>query len=105
MVFSDELKARAARNLANPAVVTDEVVEIASSEAESICAGRTVADWAKLDIGMYRLKVNLKIGISDADQFALKEAMREVKSSPLVSDEGETSYGGIAVRQGENQWL
>ncbi len=104
-MFETALKERAMRNLTNTSVITDEVIAIAAAETEEICLNRTVPQWAKLDIGIYRLKVNLKIGISDADEFTMKEAMREVKASPLAVSETETVIGGAVVKNGGNSWL
>ena len=101
---AETLKERALRNLTNTAVITDDVIAIAAEEADEICSGRVVPLWSQLDIAMYRLKVNLKIGISDSDEFSFKEAMKEVRLSPAIDSE-ETGGGRACVKQGENTWL
>lgn len=103
--FEAALTERAQRNLTNSSLITPEVVSLAASEAEAICEGRQVPDWAKLDIGMYRLKINIKIGLSDTDENLYKQAMKEVRNSPVINDDDTTSFGTVIVKQREESWL
>lgn len=81
-LFKEELQKRAKSALFNPDEITQEAIDVASSETFEECSGKDVKSWAKMDFAMIRLKVYLKIGLSEEDIVLLKAAKREIDNSP-----------------------
>ena len=93
MDLKEKLEFRAKHSLANADEVSDELLEIALNESEQACEGRSVAEFARLDIAYIRLKLYLKIELTGEDELLLKNALEQVKNSPFFDDSesGETS--------------
>lgn len=79
--FDNELKARAISCLENPAEVTDAAVSIAVSETNEIIKDRKVPLWARNDFALVRLKIYLKIGITEQDEILLKNAVKAIQTA------------------------
>ena len=106
MDLKGKLEFRAKHSLANADEVSDELLEIALNESEQACEGRSVAEFARLDIAYIRLKLYLKIELTGEDELLLKNALEQVKNSPFLEDSesGETSAShcyAVGVRENE----
>lgn len=80
--FKALLEQRAKSCLLNPAGVTTEALDVAVSETFEECKGLVVKQWVMMDFAMIRLKMYLKIALSEEDIITLKNAMVAIKSSP-----------------------
>ena len=106
MALADSLLNRARRSLQNPSVVTDEDCEIAAHESSDICAGRVVNETTRLDIAMYRLKLRLKVAISEEDEANYDRALAVLRQSAYESGAISTTATSFAkVGQRTNQWV
>jgi hypothetical protein len=77
---------RALQSLRNPNEVTRELSDMALSEASVELWDRAVADHQLFDVAMVRLKINLKIEVSEQDWLLYKEAK---KSAAKIDDEAQ----------------
>ncbi|AQW80785.1 hypothetical protein CPIN17261_1331 [Campylobacter pinnipediorum subsp. pinnipediorum] len=78
---------RAQSVLLNPDEITDDALDVAVGETLEECQGKSVKSWVMMDFAMIRLKVYLKIALSEEDIVMLKNARAEIGKSVL---EGET---------------
>lgn len=90
--FKDALTKRAKSVLKNPNEVTPEAVDVVTKEAQEECAGKEVKSWVVMDFSMIRLKIYLKIELKEEDVIMLKNALNEIKNSPLS---GQSKPGGL----------
>ncbi|MBR8466340.1 hypothetical protein KDE13_08340 [Campylobacter sp. faydin G-140] len=81
--FKQALKNRANSALFNQDEITDEALDMVCAETNEECKGRDVKSWAMMDFAFIRLKIYLKIALSEEDIVLLKTAMSEIKSSTL----------------------
>ena len=58
---------------------------MATHETYEECNGRVVKSWAMMDFALIRLKLYLKIALSEEDSLLLSKAISEIKASPLES--------------------
>ncbi len=101
--FEEALKARALSNLNNPTAVTDDLIIKAAAETDEMCGSKAVPSYTRLDLGMYRLKVNMKIGISEQDEFLYKEALKVIRESKDPDDTTDTGF--CKVKNRDDLWL
>ncbi|MFW5606115.1 MAG: hypothetical protein ACOCMY_00135 [Campylobacter hyointestinalis] len=80
--FKALLEQRAKSSLFNPNEISDEALDIAVGETFEECKGLIVKQWVMMDFAMIRLKMYLKIPLSEEDIITLKNAMSAIKSSP-----------------------
>lgn len=83
--FKEAFSKRAKSVLFNPEEITDEALDVATHETYEECNGRVVKSWAMMDFALIRLKLYLKIAISEEDSLLLSKAISEIKASPLES--------------------
>ncbi|MBE3607047.1 hypothetical protein CCAL13119_08935 [Campylobacter sp. RM13119] len=83
--FKLALLNRAKSVLFNPNEITDEALSVVCHEVDEECGGRNVKTWAMMDFAIIRLKIFLKIALSEEDIVLLKSATNEIKNSPLIS--------------------
>lgn len=84
--FNEALKKRAQSVLLNPAEITDEAIDVVTNETKEECEGKSVKSWAIMDFAMIRLKIYLKIALSEEDIVLLNKAVNEIKNSPKESE-------------------
>jgi len=84
--FIKELELRAKSSLENEAEVTQKALEVATAETLQECKGKDVKAWAKMDFAMIRLKIYLKISLSDEDVLLLKNAKKEISTSAKLGE-------------------
>lgn len=86
------LKNRANSALFNQDEITDEALDIVCGETNEECKNKDVKSWAMMDFAFVRLKIYLKIELSEEDVVLLKTAMSEIKSSPIS---GQVKSGSL----------
>lgn len=79
----NKLKQRAALNLANQNEITDEVISRCCEDADEIKGNHLAPYWALEDFAYIRLKIYLKINLSEEDALLYENALKEIKNSPL----------------------
>ena len=84
----NKLKQRAALNLANQNEITDEVIRRCCEDADEIKGTRIVPYWALEDFAYIRLKIYLKINLSEEDALLYENALKQIKSAP-IQENGE----------------
>lgn len=86
--LKESLEARAKASLLNPDEITQEALEFSANETLEFCKGKEVQSWAVMDFAMTRLKIYLKIELSEADIILLKNACKEIDASRVVEGGG-----------------
>lgn len=93
------LRFRATKSLENPSEITEELLEIALSQSDEICANKDVPSFARIDIAYIRLKIYLKIELNGEDELLLKNALEVIKAAPFIDKKGEISPSTCYVAQ------
>ncbi|ABK81739.1 hypothetical protein Q4Y15_001698 [Campylobacter fetus] len=86
--LKESLEARAKASLLNPNEITAEALEFSTNETLEFCKGKEVQSWAVMDFAMTRLKIYLKIELSEADIILLKNACKEIDASKIIEGKG-----------------
>ncbi|ENI1829036.1 hypothetical protein ABXP12_001703 [Campylobacter fetus] len=94
--LKESLEARAKASLLNPNEITaealefstNETLEFSTNETLEFCKGKEVQSWAVMDFAMTRLKIYLKIELSEADIILLKNACKEIDASKIIEGKG-----------------
>jgi hypothetical protein len=86
MSLEESFYERAVQSLRNPNEVTRELSDLALNEASIELWDRAVANHQLLDVAMVRLKINLKIEVSEQDWLLYKEAK---KSAAKIDNEAQ----------------
>ena len=79
----NKLKQRAALNLANQNEITDELIGRCCEDANEIKGTHIVPYWVLEDFAYIRLKIYLKINLSEEDALLYENALKQIKNSPL----------------------
>lgn len=106
MELIERLGKRAKAGLSNPAEVTNELLELALSEAAEIVDKKIVSDTTKLDIAYFRLMLMIKKnGVDDEDLELYKAALKIVKDATTLETTGEVIPATfVKVTRRENGW-
>lgn len=84
----DKLRARARQSLKNEVEVSDEIIDKAASDAEVACANKAVAYYIKEDFAYVRVKIYLKISLSDEDLMLYETALKAIKAAEFIDENG-----------------
>ena len=91
MITLQKLKERALKALYNLEEVenANEFVDKAVADALDISKGRAVIEHFVEDYAYIRLKIYLKIELSEEDELLYKEALKAIKEADLIDDSGD----------------
>ncbi|WP_095296915.1 hypothetical protein [Helicobacter sp. 12S02232-10] len=96
-----ELLERAKGSLENEEEVSEAVATRALKEMEEAVLNKKVPNFIKLDFAMVRLKLWLKIGLSEEDEMLLNKALKAIENAPLIQEEGLESAKCYLVKERE----
>ncbi|PAF46120.1 hypothetical protein BKH46_08915 [Helicobacter sp. 12S02634-8] len=96
-----ELLERAKGSLENEEEVSCKIALKALSEMEEAVCKKRVPNFVKLDFAMVRLKLWLKIGLSEEDEMLLNKALKAIENAPLAQIEGLESAKCYLVKERE----
>jgi hypothetical protein len=102
--LTTKLEARGKSCLHNKQEVTDPALETAVRETIDFIGAHKVKEFAVMDFAFTRLKIYLKITLTEEDELLYKAAIKEIESSPVIDDEGNTKYLSGVVERGESVW-
>lgn len=106
MITSQKLKKRALKALYNLDEIESakEFVDKAVADARDISKGKAVIEHFVEDYAYIRLKIYLKIELSQEDELLYKEVLKAIKEAPFVDDEsGEVTsshFIKVATKKG-----
>jgi len=104
-----ELKKRLQKNLKNAATIDDETLNSAAVETAELVGQRIAPMYAKLDVAVYRYKMNTKIGATEMEEKLYESAIKVIRSIPLLApdplDPLAPTQGAIAIGQRTNEWV
>jgi len=102
------LEQRAKTSLLNPLELTPEILSAAASEAIEISEGKAIPQAMLLDIAIVRLKLYLKVEVSDFEQTCYNQAIKKSVNTALpTTDTDDTSaqtVTGIKSGQRVSEW-
>ena len=98
------LEQRGSTSLLNPDELTPEVLSAVAKESLELTEGKTIPKAMLLDIAIFRLKLHLKIEVSETDETLYKQAIKKVHSTPLTSDDGTETSTQVKYGQRSSQW-
>lgn len=84
--FKEALRSRAISSLYNEEEITTLALDTAVEETFSECSGKDVKEWAMMDFAMARLKLYLKIGLSELEFELFKQAKKEIQNSAKLGE-------------------
>lgn len=90
--FYLELEARAKSSLHNPSAISKKALEVACSETMQECEGKDVKQWAMMDFAMIRLKLYLKVELSEFDEKIYEEAKKTIRQSPSIDSDDDNGF-------------
>lgn len=99
------LDARAKACLVNAKEISNEALDVATRETIEEIGGRKVKERAIMDFAMTRLRVYLKIALSEEDEMLYKAALEEIRRSPTEDLDGDKRYGFLCVEREANLWV
>lgn len=88
MLSLAKLKSRANKALFNISEVEDEFLNKAIEDANEATLGKEVKSYIVEDFAYIRLKIYLKIELSEEDEILYKEALKQIEKSPLIDELG-----------------
>ena len=104
MITKEKLKARAIKALYNTDEIDDKFVEKALNDAVELSKGKNALDHFMEDYAYIRLKIYLKIELSEEDELLYKEALKAIEKADFIDEEsGETRsahFIKVATKQG-----
>ena len=92
MLSNEALKTRALKALYNVSEIDDTFIDKAIKDANEISAGRAVIEHFVEDYAYIRLKIYLKIELSEEDELIYKEALKAISAADFVDENGEESH-------------
>lgn len=90
--FYLELASRAKSSLHNQAAISKKALEVACSETIQECEGKDVKQWAMMDFAMIRLKLYLKVELSEFDEKIYEEAKKNIRQSPGIDSDDDKGF-------------
>ncbi|WP_086321676.1 hypothetical protein [Campylobacter devanensis] len=90
--FYLELASRAKSSLHNQAAISKKALEVACSETIQECEGKDVKQWAMMDFAMIRLKLYLKVELSEFDEKIYEEAKKNIRQSPSIDSDDDKGF-------------
>lgn len=102
MSKQEELKKRAFKALLNIAEIDDEFVQKAINDADEATNGKAVANYIYSDFAYIRLKIYLKIELSEEDELLYANAIKNISKAPFLEVDGSKKNSKIYVKNRES---
>lgn len=99
------LKERALKSLYNGVEINDDVVKKAIKDADDITQGRKVIHFFYEDFAYIRLKIYLKIEISEEDEMLLKACIKHFENAPFLDANGLIDSAKITKAANRKNYL
>jgi hypothetical protein len=103
-VLRAQLDARGKACLHNPAEITADALNTAVRETIDFIGEHKAKEFAIMDFAFIRLKIYLKIGLTEEDELLLKAAIKDIELSPVVDADGNVKYLTGVVEAGVSVW-
>jgi hypothetical protein len=102
--LKSKLENRGKACLHNQAEITENALNAAMFETIDFIGQRQAREFAVMDFAFIRLKIYLKIMLTEEDELLLREAIKEISAAPVLDAEGNTQYLTGVVEAGKSVW-
>jgi hypothetical protein len=95
MTLAEALASLALSGLNNPSLAKEADIVAAANEAIELIGDKSLDETTTLDIAFYRLKIRLKIEVSEADIYLYQSALKRLANAPYINAGGSLSYRAV----------
>jgi hypothetical protein len=103
-VLRVQLDGRGKACLHNPAEITADALDTAVRETIDFMGRHKAKEFAIMDFAFIRLKIYLKISLTEEDDLLYRSAIKDIELSPVTDEDGNAKYLTGVVEAGTSVW-